>query len=43
VILMTGAVHDRANFPPAAAYRALLRKPFDIDVLLGAVRGLDDG
>ncbi|HVB11375.1 MAG TPA: response regulator [Bacillota bacterium] len=38
VVLMTGAMYDPADFPPRGSYQALLKKPFDLDELTGAVR-----
>lgn len=37
VVLMTGAVYDATDFPPAGSYQVLLKKPFDLDELVAAV------
>ena len=42
-ILMTSAVPESALGAHAAVYDRFLRKPFDLDALLGAVRALLDG
>lgn len=37
VLLMTGAVPQRADLPPAGSYQRLIPKPFDLDVLVAFV------
>lgn len=38
VVLVTGAVPNGSNFPPAGTYQALLSKPFNLGDLVAVVR-----
>lgn len=43
VVLITGAVHHDADFPPPSSYQAVIRKPFDVAEVVAIVERITRG